>query len=76
MTKKFTAEDIERAAQHMARVTGVPVEVARAEAQRRAHELESAQEIQSNLNACPLILKEIAPIAESMPQYWSSRALN
>jgi len=76
MTKKFTAEDIEHAAQHMARVTGVPVEVARAEAQRRAHELESAHEVQSNVNSCPLILKEIGPANSYTPQYWSSTLVN
>ena len=76
MTKKFTAEEIEHAAQHMAKYTGMPLEKARELAIHRAGELEAQFDAWTEVSKCPLILKEITPVSESMPQYWSSRAIN
>ena len=77
MSKPFSPEEIETAAQYMARLRGIPIEVARMEAHRKAAEIETERMVAETVNTCPLILKEIAP-SNSVPQYWAygSAAVN
>ena len=75
MLKKFSMEEIELAAQYISRMTGVPIELARQKAYRRAAIIESEESISTVIGDSPIILKEIST-SGGIQQFWSSGLAN